>query len=202
MGWIIGILVGIIILWSVIKIMSDEKGASTSTQSHPVATAPAWREPVTPDEHFVLLSIMADALSAFGMGVHPSGLSEVNMAVTYRFAPNEPDRVTMTLYGINSTSIFKNSRAWQYLRNHSQQDGFYVELKFEFPSGQGGAPFYYRDEEDVINFVRQFAPTVYSCPRRKTNDDAWLCFRKEGVRRRAENLDAEIVNAYSTYRKY
>lgn len=183
---------------------SPSYGRTVGQYTSPAPQA-AWREPVTADEHFVLMSIMADALCDYGMGVNESGMSEVNMTVTYSFAPNEPDRVTMTLYGVNSTSIFENSRAWQYLRNHSKQDGFYVEWKFEFPSGQGGAPFYYRDERSVMDFVRQFAPTVYPCPRKGfvgSGDDSWLCFKKDSIRRKSETLDAEIVNAYSTYRKY
>lgn len=209
MFWFIAIVVIVVIVGVKIRTAmnavnsagSPSYSKTTGQYTSPVSQA-AWREPITPDEHFVLLSIMADALSAFGMGVSPSGLSEVNMTVTYNFAPHEPDRVTMTLYGVSATTVFQQCQAWKYLKRCSADDGFSVSWKFDFPSGEGGAPFYYRDEEDVISFVRQFAPTVYSCPRNKTNDDAWLCFRKEGSRRRAENLDAEIVNAYNTYQKY
>lgn len=212
MFWfIVVVVIAVIIAVRIRAAINEDKTTGSSSYSSGAGrySSPApqtvWREPVTPDEHFVLLSIMADALCDYGMGINESGMSEVNMTVTYSFAPNEPDRVKLTLYGVNSTSIFENSRAWQYLRSHAKQDGFYVEWEFEFPSSQGGAPFYYRDERSVMEFVRQFAPTVYSCPRKGfdgSGDHSWLCFRKDSIRRKTETVDAEIVNAYSTYRKY
>ena len=192
MFWVI--LIVVIIAICIFKARSVGGSSSDST---PVEPVPVWREPSTPDEHLILLAIVANQLARFGYG--DDTLTEVNMRMHYRWGANQPDRVNITLYGIDATSVLSGSKAWQYLKNQSK-DGTSVEWTFEFDDSKG-APGHYRREEWTLQFIRQFAPNAYPCGiSHSSSDDSWICFGKSDVYLR--DIDAEVVRAYTNYRTY
>lgn len=193
MFWVI--LIVVIIAICAFKAWLNDDSSSSSTSAPP---APAWREPSTPDEHLVLLAIVANQLGKYGYG--DDKLTEVNMQTHWSWGFNRPDRVSVTLRGIDATSVLSDSKAWQYLKSQST-DGTSVKWTFEFDPSKGGAPGHYRGEEWTLQFIRQFAPQAYSCGiSHSSSDDSWICFGKNDLYLR--DIDAEVVRAYTSYRKY
>ena len=181
--WLIFIIVAI----GVIYFISKNSSANSKPSETQVKQQIVWHNPTGAKEHFVMFSVVGEAISSF---------DPVSLTVSYSWESNKDDEVHMTFYGINNTSIYQDTEVGRYL-NSLSGDGWSASCTFTFKASQGGAPYYFRTNEAVLDFVHKYAPHAELDMRLSSTDFTSIRFVKHGLTNihAPENLSATTLRA-------
>ena len=181
--WVIMILTLGVIMLLLFKRSSSVNG-HTNVPSHPQTI---WDKPTGAVEHLVLFAIFGEAISYYDSAA---------LSVSYSWGAGVDDQVIMTLYGVNNTSVYHNTDVGRYIQSLSVDDHS-ATCTFSFTTAQGGAPYYFRTNDAVLEFIQKYAPHAEVDHQLSNSDFTYIQFLKHDLDRAhlPENISAAVMRA-------
>ncbi len=194
----------LIVIAAIVYFVLIGKGGSSAKSKEVENAKIQWREPRNAVEHLIYLAHMGEAISSFESYT-------VRLWVEWTWGEGINDKVHMTFYGVNETGIYRNTDSWKYLSENSTEIYESRYFDYEFSPRDGGAPACFRGKNDILEFVRLYAPSAYCDSKLQFGDNdsydamkhqfrewAHISFERHDLdyKYSVEKLDETIIKAF------
>ena len=181
--WVIMILALVVSIILLLKRSSSVNGPSNIPPSPQIN----WEKPTSADEHIALFAIFGEAISSFDTAA---------LSVSYSWGAAVDDQVKMTFYGVNNTSVYQNTEVGRYIQSLSTDD-WTATCTFSFTAAHGGAPYYFRTNDAVLELVKKYAPHAEVDYQLSNSDFTNIRFLKHDLDKAhlPENISTTVMRA-------